>query len=273
MRSRRNRGDADQQNRLSTRYRVRPRIRVAQAAPSHAPGSQPGQEADDDGPLRGDRRSGTAKSRDGMATSTTIRLIALLTMTACRATNPNSPISQRQPEFRAPEACTCPRPSTPTAAPATQPSHSGRLVAGLASSAWASVSSPVAVTVPRHPAGTGSRTRAAGTGAPSGHGGRCQRRENPRTSRNTREEPAGGARTRMDDIDKRTARTEVHVRQRARNRPPECVTAHAPRLAGRFPSVAPCRQAGVNVLVDGRGQRLEGCRCRSQRSSASVEVT
>lgn len=59
--------------------------------------------------------NGTATSRAGRAVATTSRLMALFKMTACRARNPNSPISSGSRNSAPPRPIIPPR--SPTAAP------------------------------------------------------------------------------------------------------------------------------------------------------------
>jgi hypothetical protein len=75
----------------STRCRVIERIRVAQVAPIQAPRRLPASRLTTTNQWPVMASKGTATSRAGRAVKTTIRLIALLTTTACRAAKPNSP--------------------------------------------------------------------------------------------------------------------------------------------------------------------------------------
>ena len=74
----------------STRYRVADAIRVAHDAPSHAPTRLPASRLTTATHSSATADRGTAPRRAGMAATTTTRLIALFTMTAARAANPNT---------------------------------------------------------------------------------------------------------------------------------------------------------------------------------------
>lgn len=78
-------------------------IRVAQEAPAQAPARLPARRLTATSQYAVSSLQGTATSRAGSAVNTTAKLIALFTITACRARKPNSPISSGSPKLRTAE--------------------------------------------------------------------------------------------------------------------------------------------------------------------------
>ena len=104
-----------------TRYNVPDRIRVAHVAPSHAPTRLPANRFSATVQRPATVPSGTLNRRAGSAVTTTIRLNALFTITACRAASPNTPSSSGS-RNSAP-----PRPTFPPTTPITAPLISARV--------------------------------------------------------------------------------------------------------------------------------------------------
>ena len=116
-----------------TRYRVCEASFVAHPAPNHAPRRLPASKLTMTDQCAATDANGTAAARNGRAEATTIKLMALLRITAWRAGNRNAPISSGK-RNSAP-----PRPIRPPSAPMTAPPakavgalrFDGRFVAGM----------------------------------------------------------------------------------------------------------------------------------------------